>query len=76
MLGAPPPDPRSALKGPRPQTPDGLSYAGLRWKGAEVERNWLPAGVRARCADGVEEYARHNGHADILRESIDGVTGA
>jgi hypothetical protein len=24
----------------------------------------------------VEEYARHNGHADILRECIDGVTGA
>jgi Protein of unknown function (DUF664) len=22
-----------------------------------------------------EEYARHNGHADIIRESIDGVTG-
>ncbi len=21
------------------------------------------------------EYARHNGHADLLRESIDGVTG-
>jgi hypothetical protein len=23
----------------------------------------------------IEEYARHNGHADILRENIDGVTG-
>jgi uncharacterized damage-inducible protein DinB len=23
----------------------------------------------------IEEYARHNGHADLLRESIDGVTG-
>lgn len=23
----------------------------------------------------VEEYARHNGHADFLREAIDGVTG-
>jgi uncharacterized damage-inducible protein DinB len=23
----------------------------------------------------VEEYARHNGHADLIRESIDGVTG-
>jgi hypothetical protein len=22
----------------------------------------------------IEEYARHNGHADILREQIDGVT--
>jgi hypothetical protein len=23
----------------------------------------------------VEEYARHNGHADVLREAIDGETG-
>jgi hypothetical protein len=23
----------------------------------------------------VEEYARHNGHADLLRERIDGATG-
>ncbi|MGP2440818.1 DinB family protein [Streptomyces sp. JW3] len=24
----------------------------------------------------IEEYARHNGHADLLREGVDGVTGA
>ncbi len=24
----------------------------------------------------IEEYARHNGHADIIREQIDGITGA
>ena len=23
----------------------------------------------------IEEYARHNGHADFLRESVDGQTG-
>jgi Protein of unknown function (DUF664) len=23
----------------------------------------------------IEEYARHNGHADFLRERIDGATG-
>lgn len=23
----------------------------------------------------IEEYARHNGHADLLREQIDGATG-
>jgi hypothetical protein len=23
----------------------------------------------------IEEYARHNGHADMLRERIDGSTG-
>jgi hypothetical protein len=25
--------------------------------------------------DTLEEYARHAGHADIIRESIDGLTG-
>jgi hypothetical protein len=34
---------------------------------------------RSRCAGVynhlIEEYARHNGHADLLRQSIDGVTG-
>jgi hypothetical protein len=24
----------------------------------------------------IEEYARHNGHADLLRERIDGTVGA
>jgi hypothetical protein len=23
----------------------------------------------------LREYARHNGHADLLREAVDGVTG-
>lgn len=23
----------------------------------------------------IEEYARHNGHVDLIRESIDGLTG-
>jgi hypothetical protein len=23
----------------------------------------------------IEEYARHNGHADLIRELVDGVTG-
>ncbi|MFZ5851987.1 MAG: DUF664 domain-containing protein [Actinomycetota bacterium] len=23
----------------------------------------------------IQEYARHNGHADLLREAIDGATG-
>ena len=23
----------------------------------------------------ITEYARHNGHADLIREAIDGVTG-
>jgi hypothetical protein len=31
--------------------------------------------VRWLLAHMIEEYARHNGHADLLREAIDGQTG-
>jgi uncharacterized damage-inducible protein DinB len=37
--------------------------------GTEVSLRWVLIHV-------IEEYARHNGHADLLRERIDGVTGA
>lgn len=37
----------------------------------------LPDGMSLRrlLADLIEEYARHTGHADLLREQVDGVTG-
>ena len=31
--------------------------------------------VRALVLHMIEEYARHNGHADLLREAVDGRTG-
>jgi hypothetical protein len=31
--------------------------------------------LRGTFADMVEEYARHTGHADLIRESIDGLVG-
>ena len=31
--------------------------------------------VRAMILDMIEEYARHTGHADILREAVDGRVG-
>lgn len=31
--------------------------------------------LRRMLADMIEEYARHTGHADLLRESVDGVVG-
>jgi hypothetical protein len=34
-----------------------------------------PISVRWVYVHMIEEYARHNGHADLLRESIDGATG-
>ncbi|HEV3227305.1 MAG TPA: DinB family protein [Acidimicrobiales bacterium] len=34
-----------------------------------------PVSLRWIMIHMVEEYARHNGHADLLRERIDGITG-
>jgi uncharacterized damage-inducible protein DinB len=40
-----------------------------RFYGQDVSLRWIYVHL-------IEEYARHNGHADLLRERIDGVTGA
>ncbi len=37
-------------------------------RGEQVSLRWIHLHM-------IEEYARHNGHADLLRERIDGVTG-
>jgi len=39
------------------------------------ERTGLPWSLRWIVTHMIEEYARHNGHADLLRESVDGTTG-
>ena len=39
------------------------------------ERRQTDVSLRWIYVHMIEEYARHNGHADLLRERIDGVTG-
>ena len=34
-----------------------------------------PPSLRRILIDLIEEYARHVGHADLIRESVDGLTG-
>jgi hypothetical protein len=54
---------------------DGRLDAGAEALG-ETGRAWFgPASVRWVILHMIEEYARHNGHADLVRESIDGQTG-
>ena len=38
------------------------------WRGQEFSLRWIMVHM-------IEEYARHNGHADLLRERIDGTVG-
>jgi uncharacterized damage-inducible protein DinB len=40
----------------------------FRWGGADRDIRWIYLHM-------IEEYARHNGHADLIRECINGVTG-
>jgi uncharacterized damage-inducible protein DinB len=40
----------------------------------KVESRFGPMSVRSVVVHMIEEYAQHNGHADLLREAIDGVT--
>ncbi|SRR5579884_116425 len=44
------------------------SPAAREWDGQPVMLRWILAHM-------IEEYARHNGHADLFREGIDGETG-
>ncbi|WP_153396573.1 DinB family protein [Ornithinicoccus halotolerans] len=48
----------------------GLDQLGTPWRGDDRRPSlrWILCHL-------VEEYARHNGHADLLRESVDGQTG-
>ena len=44
-------------------------------RAATPSREGTPFDLRWILIHMVEEYARHNGHADLIRESIDGATG-
>jgi uncharacterized damage-inducible protein DinB len=48
--------------------PDGLGSLSEEDDGQRFSLRWIICHL-------IEEYARHNGHADLLRESIDGLTG-
>jgi hypothetical protein len=39
-----------------------------QFMGQDVSLRWIYVHL-------IEEYARHNGHADLVRERIDGITG-
>ncbi|MEU9100678.1 DinB family protein [Streptomyces sp. NPDC048361] len=49
---------------------------GLDELSAGTARNGQHFSLRWIYTHMIEEYARHNGHADLLREAIDGATGS
>jgi hypothetical protein len=62
------------------QVPDLYYRSDAALEGAELDETFTfaekPISVRWMWQHLVEEYARHNGHADLIREAIDGSAGA
>ncbi len=66
---------RDAVDRSRAQLAEALADRGLD---QPARRTWPDGGtpsLRWILCHMIEEYARHNGHADLLRESVDGETG-
>ncbi len=59
----------------RTLTADALADGGLDRVAAQGWPDGRSPNLRWILCHMIEEYARHNGHADLLRESIDGETG-
>jgi hypothetical protein len=55
---------------------EALTHAGLEQESARKSRHQDSTfTLRWILVHLIEEYSRHNGHADLIRESIDGQTG-
>jgi hypothetical protein len=65
---------RDAVARSRALVEEALADGGLDRLAART--NWTETpNVRRILVDMVEEYARHTGHADLIRESVDGLVG-
>ncbi|NYJ03507.1 hypothetical protein HNR19_004205 [Nocardioides thalensis] len=63
-----------AVRRSRAAVDKALAAGGLDYAADVMFADGAPS-LRRLLVDMIEEYARHNGHADLLRESIDGRTG-
>ncbi len=69
------------MKGGARQWPAPGPFSRRRWRTAvRAGEAQLPPGIglpslRYILLNMIEEYARHNGHADLIRESVDGLVG-
>jgi hypothetical protein len=54
---------------------EALADGGLSRPAAQPWADGRAPSLRRTLIDLIEEYARHVGHADLLRESVDGLVG-
>src|SRR5688572_27311934 len=66
---------QDAVERSRRTVTDALAEGGLDQPGRYVSPSGESPNLRRILLDLIEEYARHVGHADLIRESIDGLTG-
>jgi hypothetical protein len=66
---------RTAVARSRAVIAAALADGGLDQLGAFTTSSGRSPSLRYILVTLIEEYARHNGHADLLRESVDGLTG-
>jgi uncharacterized damage-inducible protein DinB len=59
----------------RAQVAEAIASGGLDQPVAGARRAGRTPSLRRILMDVIEEYARHVGHADLIRESVDGVVG-
>jgi hypothetical protein len=65
----------AAVERSRVLVAEALELGGLDLLGVAAWPDGRRASLRRHLIDMVEEYARHVGHADLIRESIDGLVG-
>jgi len=66
---------RAAVERSRELVAEALADGGLdRAKGHEFP-GWGTPSLRRILTDMIEEYARHTGHVDLIREAVDGRVG-
>jgi hypothetical protein len=54
---------------------EALTDGGLDQLATFTSSDGQPPSLRRLLIDMIEEYARHVGHADLIRESVDGLVG-
>ncbi len=66
---------RAAVERSRHAVAEALADGGLDRPGHLGYPDGRTPTLRRHLIDMVEEYARHTGHADLIRESVDGLVG-
>ncbi|HEX4213716.1 MAG TPA: DinB family protein [Candidatus Dormibacteraeota bacterium] len=66
---------RDAVDSSRSLVAESLRTGGLEQMARRTSPDGRTPSLRWIVVHMIEEYARHNGHADLIRESVDGETG-